>query len=122
MRIRFSLCLLVIVSIWNSLFAPFAAAQIPVWPVPKNGLEFRLSEAPKTTQPAASQVSAPMPVENLSQAEAEAILDRLPPMPENVEAADFKMRSDSLKPPKSGNIIALKFPTNEKRVTPKLPP
>ncbi len=124
MRIKFPVCSLLIFSIWNSLFAPFVSAQNPV-PTPqpqKIGLQFRLSEAPKIAHPTATPTPAPLQVENLSQAESNAILQRLPQMPpESAENSDFKMRSDSLKPPKTGNIIPLRFPANEKRNAPKLP-
>ncbi len=122
MKIKFSVCLLVIFSIWNSLFAPFVSAQTPTQTPPpqKIGLEFRISEAPKVTPQSTPTPTVPI-IENLSQTEAEAILQRLPQMPENVESTDFTMRSDSIKPPKTGNIIPLRFPADEKRDAPKLP-
>ena len=124
MKIRFPVCSLLIFSIWLSLFAPFVSAQnTSQTPQPlKIGLDFRLTEAPKIAPVTATPIPAPLQVENLSQTEADAILQRLPKMPsESAENSDFKIRSDSLKPPKTGNIIPLRFLANEKRDAPKLP-
>lgn len=117
LNIKFPLCSLVLFSIWTSLFTPFVSAQNPVQSpqTQKYGLEFRLSEAPKVAPQATPTPTVPI-IENLSQAEAEAILQRLPKMPENTENADFKMRSESLKPPRTGEIIPLKFPADQTKI------
>lgn len=109
-------CLLVIFSIWTSLFAPFISAQNSE----KSGLQFRVSEA--DAKPTQETEKPPIKIENLSGQEADAIFRRLPQMPvETLETADFKMSSDSLKPPKAGEIIPLKFPADENQKLPDLP-
>ncbi|HRH44564.1 MAG TPA: alpha-2-macroglobulin family protein, partial [Pyrinomonadaceae bacterium] len=122
MRIKFPVTVLALFSIWISIFTPFISAQNSVKPLPidKIGLEFRLSEAPKVAVKTTPTPTTPN-IENLTQTEADQILQRLPKMPENAETADFKMRSDSLKPPRTGEIIPQTFPADEKRDAPKLP-
>jgi alpha-2-macroglobulin len=122
MNIKFPVCSLVLFSIWINLFAPFVSAQnpAPTLPQQKFGLHFRLSEAPKV-QPTATPVSIVPNIEKLSQTEADAILQRLPELPKETETVDFKMRSETIKPPRPGNIIPLKFSPNEKRNPPIAP-
>ncbi|MGI8669943.1 MAG: hypothetical protein ACR2J3_08895, partial [Aridibacter sp.] len=109
-------CLLIIFSIWTSLFAPFVSAQDSE----TKGLQFKISEAKKTTE--IPEIKPPIKIENLSKAEADAIFRRLPLMPvETKDIADFKMLSDSIKPPKAGEIIPLKFPADENQTIPELP-
>jgi hypothetical protein len=124
MRIKLYVSALLLFSIWTSLFAPFIPAQNPAQTPPsqKLGLEFKLSEAAKINQPSTPPTPIPITpnIENLSQAEAEAILARLPQMLENIDSAEFKMRSDTLKPPRTGEIIPLKFPADETRKTPPI--
>jgi alpha-2-macroglobulin len=122
MRLKSPLCLLVIFSIWTSILAPFGTAQKTLNPSPNqvSGFDFRLSEAPKSVEVPPERT--PVPVENLSAAETAAIFDRMPPLPvENEDDPGFKMRDASLKPPKTGNIVPIKFPADEniRRITPE---
>ncbi len=106
-------CLLVIFSIWTSIFAPFVNAQNSE----AKGLQFRIRES--SAKPAKESAKPPIKIESLSEREANAIFRRLPPMPsETSEDNDFKMRSDSLKPPKTGKIIPLKFSADENQKPP----
>ncbi len=116
--------LLVIFAIWSSLFAPFSLAQNSntnsIFAVAKNrpdepekekkGLQFRIREgkadAPKATP-------TPVSAEKLNSTDADSILKRLPEMPKETEATDFKLRENSLLPPKTGTIINTKFPADE---------
>ncbi|MCU0238703.1 MAG: MG2 domain-containing protein [Pyrinomonadaceae bacterium] len=114
MNIKTVVAFLVIFSIWTSLFAPFVSAQTT-----ENGLSFRIAEAKKSTKP--KEKPTPAKVEKLNETEANEIFRRLPPMlADQEENADFKMLSDSLKPPKSGTITKIKFPADEKKDTPNL--
>lgn len=109
-------CLIVIFSIWLSLFAPFISAQN----TDVKGLQFKISEATGFSE--TPQIKPPIKVEDLSKAEADEILRRLPKMPvDTEEIADFKMRGDSLKPPKTGEIIPLKFSDDVTNEVPDLP-
>ena len=103
--------LLLIYTIWLSLFAPFVKAQT-------RGLQFNLREGGKssTKKPENSLPNAA----DLSKAEAEAILRRLPPMPtdENPVQQSFAIRSKTNPPPRTGNVIPIKFPADEKSVLP----
>jgi uncharacterized protein YfaS (alpha-2-macroglobulin family) len=123
MSFKLPVCLLVFFSIWTSLFASFISAQKTVNQpqIAANGLQFRLSEAARQAEK--PQKRPPVSIENLSEAEANEIFNRLPPLPAEKEETDgFKMRADSLKPPKSGNIIPVKFPSDEKQKAPKTKP
>lgn len=122
--------LLVTFSIWTSLFAPFSLAQNSntnsVFAVVNNrpdepekekkGLQFRVREgkpdAPKSTP-------TPVSSEKLNEADADSILKRLPEMPKETETTDFKVRENSLPPPKTGTIINAKFPADESLPPPK---
>lgn len=124
--------LLVIFSIWTSLFAPISLAQNSntatnsIFAVAKNrpdepekekkGLQFRVREgkadAPKATP-------TPVSAEKLNETNADSILKRLPEMPKETEATDFKLRENSLPPPKTGTIINTKFPADESLPPPK---
>ena len=136
---------LVIFSIWTSLFAPISPAQnsntafnaaanamnaagkavnaaanayrnSSEKPEEKKGLQFRVREgkpdAPKATP-------TPVSAEKLSAADADSILKRLPEMPKETETTDFKLRENSLPPPKTGTIINTKFPADESLPPPK---
>lgn len=136
---------LVILSIWTSLFAPISLAQnsntafsaaanamnaaanavnaaanayrnTSEKPKEKKGLQFRVREgkpdAPKATP-------TPVSAEKLNAADADSILKRLPEMPKETEATDFKLRENSLLPPKTGTIINTKFPADESLPPPK---
>ncbi len=117
MKIKIPLGGLVIFSIWINIFAPFVSAQNLL---SQSGLQFRISEGAKVTVNRPTQT--PVQTENLSQSEANAIFQRLPQMVVDVaDNADFRMRSDSLKPPKTGKIIPLKFPADGTQKAPNLP-
>src|SRR5215213_6306656 len=112
MRIKLSVCLTVIFSIWLNLFVPFIAAQTPVnqSQTAVNGLEFRIGPAAKRA--AKPQKRAPVSIENLSSAETDEIFKRLPPLPAvNEDNSAFKMRAETRKPPKTGAVVAVKFPS-----------
>lgn len=107
MKIKIPVCGLVIFSIWISLFAPFVSAQNSDSQV-QSGLNFRISEGAKEN--GSRPTSTSVQIENLSQTEAEVIFRRLLNMPVKTEEnADFRMRADSLKPPRTGKIIPIKF-------------
>ncbi len=116
-------CLLLISGMWLNFFTSFVSAQnqilrnIPQTEV--KGLQFKVSELKTTTTK--SEPAKPAKTSNLSESETNDILNRLPKMPlETVDNASFKIRSDSLKPPKAGNIIPLKFPADESQTTPNI--
>ncbi len=116
MKNKLSPCLLVIFSIWISLFAPFISAQNSN----VKGLQFKISQANRNSE--IPKTKPPLQVEDLSKAEADEILRRLPPMPvDTEETADFNLRGDSLKPPKTGEIIPLKFSDNKTKKVPDPP-
>ncbi len=114
-------CLLLISGMWLNFFASFVSAQSQTAKIlpqtEAKGLQFRVTES-KTT-PTKNQTTKRAETSNLSESETNDILNRLPKMPlETIENTTFKMRSDSLKPPKAGNIIPLKFPADEPQTTP----
>jgi uncharacterized protein YfaS (alpha-2-macroglobulin family) len=100
-----------IYTIWLSLFAPFVKAQT-------RGLQFNLREGAVglTKKPE----NVPPNAANLSKAETDAILRRLPAMPtgENPLQKSFAIRSKTNPPPRTGNVIPIKFPADEKSVLP----
>ncbi|MBX7174925.1 MAG: Ig-like domain-containing protein, partial [Pyrinomonadaceae bacterium] len=116
--------LLIIFSIWNSLFAPISSAQNSntnsVFTSAKSksdepekekkGLQFRVREGKPEAVPRTSPT--PVSASKLGQSETDSILKRLTPLPAD-EKSDFKLRSDSLPPPKNGTIINTKFPADE---------
>ncbi len=103
-----------ILSIWCSLFDPFVSAQNPKptpTPEPK-GLQFSITEGSKT--PEKRIEVKPTKAENLDESSTNDIFRRLPEMrAETIEKASFNIRPDSIKPPKTGNIIEQKFPADE---------
>jgi alpha-2-macroglobulin len=112
-------CLLLISCIWLNLFAFSSPSQTPITSTQTElkGLQFRVTES--KTKPTKTEPTKPAVASNLSENETNEILNRLPKMPlETIEKADFKIRSESLKPPKTGNIIPLKFPADEPQATP----
>ncbi len=114
-------CLLLISGMWLNFFASFVSAQSQTAKfLPQTeakGLQFRVTES-KTT-PTKNQTTKRAETSDLSESETNDILNRLPKMPlETIENTTFKMRSDSLKPPKAGNIVPLKFPADEPQPTP----
>ncbi len=73
------------------------------------GLKFRLSEAPG--QPEAKPVSKIANAAILSDAETQAILNRLPAIKiEATDETDFALRPKSLPPPRTGAIVMQPFP------------
>src|SRR5262245_3420493 len=83
----------------------------------ENGLQIRLSEG----EGKAAKIETPQSAQavKLDDAETEAILRRLPPMEaEDSGKMSFSMRADSLPPPKTGNIIPVKFPADERQIAP----
>ena len=106
------ICLLLIYTIWLSSFAPLVMAQT-------NGLRFELREDAKTS-PEKPEVSPTNTAADLSKAETNAILHRLPPMPtnENSLQKSFAVRSKTNPPPRTGNVIPIKFPADEKSEPP----
>src|SRR5690349_6901947 len=123
MRIKFPVCLIVLFSFWLNLFAPLVPAQKTITLTQKSsgGLDFRISEATRQAEkpPKRPNIS----IENLSEAETAEIFKRLPPLPAPAEDDNtaFKTRPDTIKPPKTGNIIPVKFPSNEEKKPVKVP-
>ena len=76
------------------------------------GLVVRLSEVPSEAPPAPAETVAPS--RPLSDAEAEKVLDRLPPL--HVEEEDerpFALRDKSLPPPRTGATVKEPFETQK---------
>jgi uncharacterized protein YfaS (alpha-2-macroglobulin family) len=114
------LCLILIYAFFSNFFIKIVPAQTEDSQTvePKKGLQFHLAEgkgkAVKTEIPESPQV------ENLSEADAEAIFRRLPPIDEEIsDKTDFSMRESSLPPPKTGKMIPVKFPADEQTPAPK---
>ncbi|MBC7798855.1 MAG: hypothetical protein H7Z37_18455, partial [Pyrinomonadaceae bacterium] len=116
--------LVLIYAIWISLFAPFAALNVVAQRrAPRNmnndstengekGLQFKVREGSPQTEK--REVSKFVAGEKLNQNETDSILKRLPQVKaQDDDKADFKLRADSLPPPKTGNVINAKFPANE---------
>jgi uncharacterized protein YfaS (alpha-2-macroglobulin family) len=75
----------------------------------ESGLRFRLSEAPEQSETRATNTVAFATV--LSGPETESILQRLPPIKEEVtDQATFALREKSLPPPRTGRTIEQAFP------------
>ena len=114
-KIKSSLCLLLIYTIMLGLLAPIAKAQT-------NGLQFELREG-TANSPQKSKVPPPKnDAADLSKPETDAILRRLPPMPtdESQDKKSFAVRSTTNPPPRTGNIIPIKFPADEQPNAPKI--
>lgn len=84
-----------------------------------NGLQFRLSEgvegAESRTKPPAAETDP------LSEGETQGLLNRLPQIKtQDSDKTDFAKRVGSLPPPKTGEKIPVKFPSDEMRGTPKV--
>ena len=124
MRIKLPVCLLIFLSICLNLFAPLTRAQKTVNPPQSisNGLNFRISEAARQAEKPEPK-RPPIAIENLSESETAAIFNRLPPLPapETEDNTAFKTRPETIKPPKTGGIIPVKFPSNETRKPAKAP-
>ncbi len=82
-------------------------------------MQFRVREVkPEAVRrPTPTIVSA----SKLNQKETDSILKQLPPMPVEAEKSDFKLRTDSLPPPKTGTIIEAKFPADQNQFAPSAP-
>ncbi len=118
MRLRILLLILLIVS-WGALRAQEEDSVEEAAPAP-TGLIFQLSEggAPEGAEP-------PNPTAQtrpLSQAEAEAVLKRLPPFKVPGQTTDFAMREKSQPPPRTGQTIQQPFPPPQKPDVPAVPP
>lgn len=76
----------------------------------KKGLQFRLSEGDAEVPTAVPIAKATQ----LSDAEAETLLNRLEPLKADEEdKQEFALRENSLPPPKTGEVIATKFPPDK---------
>ena len=118
-------------SIYLGTFAPLAInaqkpARVPrprpvqnMIPNNTNGLDFRLSEG--TPEAEQREIQRQATAANLSQSETENLLKRLPAVKaQDDDQQDFAKRAGSLPPPRTGNIIPVKFPSDEGRGTPKI--
>src|SRR5687768_1352412 len=114
MRLKLPVCLLVLFSLWTSFLTPLllrAQSNVNQTQVAVNGLQFRLSEAAKRAEK--PQKPGTVSIENLSETEAAEIFRRLPPMPaEREESSGFNTRSETQKPPKTGSVVPVKFPSD----------
>ncbi len=83
------------------------------------GLQFRLREGEGKS---ADSETAPLSqTVKLSEADADAIFLRLPPIEaETSDKTDFSTRPNSLPPPKTGKVIAVKFPAEEQPNAPNI--
>lgn len=90
------------------LTEPSVSAQEPQTPEVEDGLRFRLSEGTEKTE-----APTPKPVVNatvLSDAETASLLARLPKLQTAADdTSDFKLRENSLPPPRAGQTIAAAF-------------
>jgi hypothetical protein len=122
MKQKIFTCLLLIFTIYMTLLSPFISVESQVsndTETEPKGLQFRLREGSPSTDKRESPT--PVPTTKLSASEAETILRRLPDLPVNNEdKTDFKLRPDSLPPPKKGNVINVKFPSDETQNAPKV--
>ena len=84
-----------------------------------NGLDFRLSEG--TPEAEKREIQKLAEAKNLTEAEAAALLKRLPAIKaEADDQTDFAKRAGSLPPPKTGKIVNVKFPAGDERGAPKV--
>src|SRR5690606_6012121 len=85
------------------------------------GLTFRLSEGLDGGD--ARVVQPPAAADPITGSEAGKILGRLPAIKTDpADQSDFAKRAGSLPPPKTGNLIPVKFPSDDDRGTPKVVP
>ncbi len=117
-------------SIYLGTFAPLANAQkqarVPrprpvqnMIPNNTNGLDFRLSEG--TPEAEQREIQRQAKAAQLTEGETESLLKRLPPVKaEQNDQQDFAKRLGTLPPPKTGNLIPVKFPSDAERGTPKI--
>lgn len=116
------ICLILIYAILLSSFVQSVPAQNEDSQEDKEeakGLQFRLREgAGKSSTGEVAPVSQAV---KLSEADADAIFRRLPPIEaETSDNTDFSMRPNSLPPPKTGKIIPVKFPAEAQKDAPKI--
>ncbi|HEY0461441.1 MAG TPA: Ig-like domain-containing protein, partial [Pyrinomonadaceae bacterium] len=105
--------LVLIYALSLSFFIHVAPAQKTTAVLPK-GLNFRLTELEST----AVKTETPKPPEvfKLSDAEANAIIRRLPPIQSDAsDEKEFSLRANTQPLPKTGKIIPVKFPSDERR-------
>lgn len=118
------LCLLLIYTFTLGWLAPFAPAQNQTTTLllppqnseqsEKKGLQIRLRESRMETEN--RENLPPAVTENLSQAETNAVLRRLPLLAaEPDDATAFKFLPNSLPPPRTGSILPVKFPADDAR-------
>ena len=109
-KIKDSLCLFLI---YTFLLTPLAHAQ--------TGLQFSLRERVAQTEKK-PQTTSPSSAVDLGKAETDAILRRLPPMTtdENSLQKSFAVRSKTNPPPRTGNVIPIKFPADEQSNAPNV--
>ncbi len=115
--------LLIFSSIWVNIFAPLIDAQeATLSKTSRNdneteakGLRFKLREDDSQSEPHESSKTAS--ARQLTEAEANAIFKRLPFLKtDKADKTDFKLRADSLPPPKTGSIISAKFPADAREI------
>lgn len=129
MKIKSSVSLLLVYAIWLNLFAPFIASPSYAQTIsPQNnnqteqpeGLQFRIREDSSPTIVSHEIPKLPA-AQNLTEQESNAILRRLPALKsQQTDKSDFALRSNSLPPPKTGNIIPTKFPADEQQTAPNV--
>ena len=84
-----------------------------------NGLQFRLSEGEEGAE--TREKTPPATGNPLTESESGNLLKRLPEIkPEDADKQDFAKRAGTLPPPKTGEKIPVKFPSDEQRGTPKV--
>ena len=84
-----------------------------------NGLQFRLSEGEEGAE--IREKTPPASGDPLTDAESGNLLKRLPEIKaEDADRQDFAKRVGTLPPPKTGEKILVKFPSDEQRGTPKV--
>src|SRR5690349_1465370 len=80
------------------------------------GLTFRLSEGQEGAEKREKQPLAP--TDPLSNSDASGLMKRLPAIKvEPDDTTDFAKRAGTLPPPKTGNMVPVKFPSDEQRGT-----
>ncbi|MBA2494033.1 MAG: hypothetical protein H0V31_04980, partial [Acidobacteria bacterium] len=84
-----------------------------------NGLQFHLSEGAEGAEN--RQKTPSVKGDALSDAETSNLLERIPPIKSATDdKSDFAKRAGSLPAPKTGKIVPVKFPADDRRETPKV--
>ncbi len=79
----------------------------------ENGLQFRLSEGVEGAE--TREVQPQINADPLSESETSNLLKRIPAIKEQTDdKTDFAKRAGSLPPPKTGKIVNVKFPSDER--------